>query len=129
MSRTSAEAVRLILGANYDGTSNLTPFIETAGSYADELATRQPTSPAARLELIERWLAAWCYTQMDPLYASKATASASGSFRDQDYKGVALSLDPTGTLAGILSGGMATGAWLGKTASEQRDYCERVGYR
>jgi hypothetical protein len=137
MARTSVIAVAGILGTqdgagragNYDGTTDLAPFIDTASSVVDDLAAAYRDASlslsTSKAELIERWLAAHYYTQLDPLYASRATAGGSGSFRDQSYLSVAKNLDPSGLLAGILETQVASGGWLGKLDGEKFTYDER----
>lgn len=137
MARTSSAAVILVLGqqtvngkaGNYDGLSDLSPYIDTASSIVDDLVaaanTDGVTITATKAELIERWLAAHYYTQMDPLYKSRSTDRASGTFVEQNFRMVATQLDPSGLLAGILAGQRAEGAWLGTAAPAARTYDER----
>lgn len=130
MSRTTAADVQAVLGGNWDQTTDLTPFIDTASELVDDAiscaTTRGVTISATRAELIERWLAAYYYTQMDPLYTSRSTADASGSFRDQDYSKAAISLDSSGCLKALLNGTRsATAIWLGKRPSVQTPYYQR----
>jgi hypothetical protein len=136
MSRTSAREVQDILGGNYDseGSPSLAVYIRTAGVVVDRAvalaAEDSVTYASGTLALIEAWLAAHYYTQMDPTYASRSTDRGSGSFREQDFKAVALELDAYGYLSTALSGGpvVATGSWLGKTRSERLNYHDRIGY-
>jgi hypothetical protein len=125
-SRTSATLVASVLGGNYDGGTPLGPFIDSASVLIDQMlecaAAQGIVHTPRELELIERWLAAWAYTQMDPLYTSRSTADASGSFAERDYQQMAIALDKSGCLADLLippaAGGPAGkvtvgGAWLG----------------
>jgi hypothetical protein len=127
--RTTAGAVRAVLMSNVVADANLTPFIDAASSTVDAVKARASAKGTplsfATLELIERWLAAHYYTRSDPLYTSKRTGDASGSFQERSYLEVAQALDTTGSLAAILSGKRATMAWLGKTESEALSYEER----
>lgn len=132
MARTTSAAVIAVLQGDYDSESapSLTPFIETAGVMVDEAAGADVLS-AARLELVERWLAAHYYCMGDRPYTSRSTGGASGSFAGQFSKG--LESTPYGQTALALSGGLlaATGRrragaeWLGKTASEALTWDER----
>lgn len=130
MSRTTAVDVQAILGGNWDGKTDLTPYIDTASAVVDDVVecatARSVTVTATRAELIERWLAAHYYTQMDPLYTSKSTQSASGSFKDHGYDKTAIGLDPSGCLSGVLNGRkVARTFWLGQREYEETDYAER----
>ncbi len=140
MPRTDATAVRAVLGRNYDGSSDLAPFIAAAGAIVDgvaECATAQGlTLGDDRLALLETWLAAHCYAQMDPTYTAKSTGGASGSYTGQTgmylegtrYGQMAVTLDTSGCLASGASSGRAVTAgasWLGKRPSEQLTYDER----
>jgi hypothetical protein len=120
-------AVKTLLDQNYNGRSNLSPYVDTASSLIDQcvsVAARRGLDPISShtQELMERWLACWAYTQMDPLYVSKSTLSSSGSFVQQDYRAVAVSLDPTGVLLAILNNlnkGAVGCFHLGSSYSEQ----------
>lgn len=106
--RSKAVDVKALLGFNYDHRRNpdLTPFIQSASLIVDQLVTDTPGQSwtAKLLELIERWLSAHVYTTMDPLYTSRSTMGSSGSMTrtGEDYKNMAIMLDPTRKLAGIL---------------------------
>lgn len=146
MARTTAAAVKAVLlpGKDYDteNSPDLTPFIDTASAYVDDIVTcaadQDPavTLTDARLELIERWLAAHFYVVSDQTYASKSTEGASASFHGQTgmyiessrYGQTAMSLDKSGCLASIggSAGRIRVGtAWLGKAPSNQTDYVDR----
>lgn len=134
MARTTSDAVIGILASNYgtqDGgltLPDLTPFIATANSVVTQMVTLGlsrivPASwIAADLELIERWLSAHFYCVMDPLYSSKSTGGASGSFQrgpqqdgfeSTDYGRAACQMDTTGTLRAIGRRQVAGAKWLG----------------
>ncbi len=138
MSRTTPGLVKEILGNNYDQGSavrsapSLAPYIRTANILVNQLVARAAAAGRTAIDTptlneIELWLAAHAYTQMDPLYKSRSTGGASGSFADQSYKDMAISLDPTGLLVDILNPKkVAVGAmWLGKTEPDQRSYNDR----
>lgn len=125
MARTSAAAVQGILKDNWDQTTDLEPFILTASIIVGDMivraAERSLALPSDRAELIERWLAAHCYQQMDRGYAAKTTAKASATFQGKTgmyfentfYGQMALSLDPTGLLSGDAQRESVAGFWLG----------------
>lgn len=133
MSRTRGQLVEDILGRNYIPGVDLTPYIEVASAVVSRVNTcavaKGYTLTSSELELIERWYAAWVYTDMDPLYRSKSTGGASGSFdtdpKQKRYLRQAIALDPSGCLAGIVSGHTAGAVWLGKTPSERIPYSQR----
>lgn len=129
MPRTSPDLVKAILGGNYGDGTLLDPYIEAASTIVDDLVyyaqQRGQTLSGTKLELVERWISCWCYCQMDPLYTSRSTLSASGSFAEQDYKKVAVAMDPTGVLSALLEGRRAGMSWLGKYPSAQTPYEEK----
>lgn len=137
--RTTPGKVEEILLGDYDGTSALTAQILGASKIVDRMVTcaaeDDVSFDAEELELIERYVAAYRYTLSDPLYTSRSTSKASGSFQgEQDAAGkpinrylkAALDLDPSGCLRELLMPGpRAGGYWLGKAPSEQTDYDQR----
>ena len=132
MARTSSAAVIAILisNKNYDGSTSLDSYIETATDVVTQVntcaTTKGVTLTSTTLELIERWLSAHYYTIMDPLYKSKSTLKASGSFNDRSYADVAKQLDSSGCLTAILEGNnRAQVVWLGKPPSSQINYADR----
>lgn len=131
MARTDSTAVQGILSSNhnYDGTTDLTPFIDTANNVVTQLATLASsngrTLADATLELIERWLSAYYYCIMDPLYVSKSTGGASGSWDPRSYRKPAEDLDSSGFLKSILDGVRTQIFWAGKRPSQQTDYVDR----
>lgn len=140
MARTTADKVRGVLMRDYDTVDlpSLTPFVETANSLTDEVAAvaagRNVSLGSARLELIERWLAAHFYSQSDRPYAENMTRSAQAKYQGQTgmhlessfYGQTAMVLDTSGALRSLNSpAGRAYAAWLGKAPSEQTDYVER----
>ena len=127
--RTSSNAVQGVLADNYDGCTNLTPFIATANAVMRRVvicsSARGFTLTVTEQEMMERWLAAYYYTIADPLYKSRSTNGASGSFFDRSYLEAAYAIDPSGCLKGIIEGKRASMVWLGKNPSEQIDYSIR----
>lgn len=134
--RTTADKVRSILGRNYMSGANLDPHIATANAIVSNAVSKATADGAtistANAALMEMWISAWCYTLMDPMYVSKSTLSASGTFSiDKDgnqYRKAAIALDDTGWLEAVLDGSYAGAFWLGKTAAEELSFNERIGY-
>lgn len=126
--RTTAKAVADILNNNYDPRIQLTPFIQTASVFVDDLVTEAATQSVpfstGKRELVERWLAAYFYTVSDALYTSSSAGGASGSFlRDgNEYLKTAAALDPTNTLMADIASNSAKGMWAGTEPSGWVDY-------
>lgn len=129
MARTTAANVAAVLvdsslssngQGDYDGTTDLTPYIDAASSVVDDLedADEDGVLTSTKLELVERWLAAHYYTIMDPIYVSKSTLGRSASFQQRSYKDVAIDLDPTGELAALLGRQRAGGFWGGRAQDQ-----------
>ena len=123
MPRTNASAVAGII--ELDPTIDLTPFIETAAAFVDQLAENSAALTPERLELIERWLAAHFYATRDPRTASEHAGPVGANYQsavtiglqNSHYGQVALRLDTTGTLAaldGMSRDVEAAGYWLGR---------------
>lgn len=137
MARTTSTLVQGLLKTDYDGSSDLTPYIDTASSVMDDVvvcaARKGKTLSNAKLEIVERWLSAHFYCVMDGKYTSKSTSGASGSFQGSSKEGFesttygqqATRLDPSGCLANIQDTQVATGLWLGKPPSQQIPYSQR----
>jgi hypothetical protein len=135
VARTTPAAVQAILNRDYDPAVALDPFVETASAVVDDLIALAatdglPAIPAARAELIERWVAADCYAQNDRLLKSKTTLRSGGSFAlgkdERPYLTYAIGLDPTNQLAAVLEGGAAARAfWGGKNRNAATPYTER----
>lgn len=135
--RTTTDNVQGILGKNYDPTVLVDPFIESATVIVDRVVTCASSKgiplTTTEAELVERWVAAHMYAAADPLYTSRSTNKASGSFQGQfgmrlestDYGQRALSIDPSGCLAAISKGARIGFGWGGKTEPEQLTYRER----
>lgn len=133
--RTTGVAVQAILGGtapntNWDGITDLLPFIATASAIVDRVVTQAAKKAqvvggivlsAVEQELIERWLAAHFYCVNDPLYESKTTQGATGKFQRKsesgfevtDYGRTACQLDYSGTLRAIGLRQFAGGMWNG----------------
>lgn len=137
MARTTAALVAGVLvdastsasgQGDYDGSTDLTPYIDAASSVVDDLeaADEDGDLSSAKLEIIERWLAAHYYTIMDPIYMSKTTMGRSASFQQRSYLDVAKQLDPTGMLEALVEGKRAKGFWLGRAQDQYADENEVV---
>lgn len=142
--RTDSVAVEGILrnandvdGGDYDGVTNLDPYIETASSIVDDIVaycaeTGLTQYPSSKLELLERWLAAHAYKSSDQAYASESDGGASGSYQGQTglnlngtkYGQMANVLDTKGYLVALSTGGVSL-KWGGKRFSEQIPYWDR----
>ena len=103
----------------------MTPFIETAAAFVDQVAENSAALTPERLELIERWLAAHFYATRDPRTASEHAGPVGANYQsaitiglqNSHYGQVALRLDTTGTLAaldGMSRDVEAAGYWLGR---------------
>lgn len=129
MARTTTSAVQQVLGQNYNGSSSLIPYIDSAYAVVSRLliaASAQSISIGdTDAELVERWLAAHYYTVMDPLYIEKETGRARGKWKERCYLDVAKQMDPSGLLGGIVAAHKIRVTWLGKPPSEQVDYEDR----
>ncbi len=136
MARTTPALVQALLGVNYDSvrTPDLAQFIAPASMIVDQvkvIACRKgiaytdsanPGDPS-QLETIERWLAAHYYAQQDPLYTSRSTQGATGSFQvgqlgkgfaSTQYGANAMDIDFSGALKNINGQQKARGTWLGR---------------
>ena len=132
MAYTTVDAVQSLLGPNYgpnpDGsTPDLMQFITMAHSTVLRTITLAanffPPVVLTNDELaqIETALAAHYYTKLDPLYTSKSTSGASGSFiapgqanEAERYKDLAINLDYSGALKSILNRQVARAIYLGQ---------------
>jgi len=140
MPRTTQDRVKQVLragevDADYDGSTDLTPYIEMAGLLVDNgtpfaLDKGMPWS-AAQKEMLERVAAAHYYTMADPIYKSASTAGASAQFAGnperggERYKDMLIGLDPSGVMHALLDRLTAGVAWLGKNPSDQIAYKDR----
>lgn len=140
--RTTATAVKKLLrdgvvGTDYDGSTDLTPFIETGSSIVDDMVSYASDAgltaySAAKLELIERWLSAHTYKMSDQAYASESVGGASGQYQGQTglyldgtkYGQMAKLLDTRGYLA-AMEAGTPSLRWGGKRYSERIPYDQR----
>jgi len=141
MARTNASYVIALLrpGRDYDGQSDVAPFIASATAVVDRVdacaTDKGVTLSSTELELIERWLAAHFYKSSDRQEQSKRTMSAAATFGGKTglnldgttYGQTAMVLDPSGCLAAVGSGERkrASCFWAGRRPSEQTDYRNR----
>jgi hypothetical protein len=142
MSRTSADAMKALLGNNYDPRiESLDAFIDTASALVDYVDSKDTGGILTEtlLERIECLLSAHYYELADPGFQSRSTGGASGSYHGQTltylsstpYGQQAIALDVTGTLARI-NREAAEGpkrkvdlTWLGKTELEATTWEDR----
>lgn len=132
--RTTDVAVEAILGPNWDGTTDPSPFIEVGMSLASDIiecrTAKGKTTTTALAELLERWASAYSYTNMDPMYKSRMTEKARGEFvgdlkEPEWYKKMLMQLDNSGCANAILNNLRASGAWLGRNRIDQTDLEQR----
>ena len=135
--RTTSAAVTAILGGHYDGSTSLTPFLDTATVLVDQLeaADSGGLMSAAALERVEAYLTAHFYAHADPITQSRSTGRASGQFQGQTAMGfdatlygqTAKRLDATGYLVKLDQPlrPKASCSWLGKQPADQLDADER----
>jgi hypothetical protein len=133
MARTQAPLVRGVLDRDYDlaNMPDLSPYIDTASMLIDQVAVcaskKGIVYTGKQLELLERWVSAYCYTRMDPIYQSKSTEGASGQFVTEPnpdigperYKAMAIQLDYSGCLNALFNRKSTQNYWLGKPPSQQ----------
>jgi hypothetical protein len=151
--RTIPALVQAILGSNYgavrDNTTglltnpDLTPYITIASSIIDQAVPIQQDlgfvytdGPApSQLEIQERWLSAFFYCLMDPMYMSKSTSGASGGFQRKqgegfeanEYGKAACNADVSGVLTAIGKRQVAGGVWLGQCPADAQPTCYCTG--
>lgn len=133
MPRTTEALVKAILLANYDGrrTPSLTAFIRTANVVTSRVLAMSVKKPRVlaggglttdELREIETLLAAHFYCVNDPLYSSRSTQGASGSFQragakegfsSTDYGKQAMDVDWSGVLKNINMQQFASGTSMG----------------
>ena len=130
--RTNKDKVEKLLARNYDSSIDLGQFIRHASAIVARVitcaATKSVTLTSLELETIETYLAAYFYTKSDPLYTSKSTGGASGSyFRGQidPFLEAAQQLDPSGCVKAIMAQNRVDLVWLGKPESDQIPYADR----
>ena len=135
MARTTPAKVEAVLNRDYDYVNrpSLTPYIDTATDLIDRVVTQASangtTISSTTAELMERWLSADCYVRSDSTHSSRSNAGASASFtrKGDEYRRMAIALDPSGILAGLLTEGKQRVDifWLGKPPSDQIPYQDR----
>lgn len=133
--RTTTTLVQAVLMGDWDQSTDLTPFIDSASSVIDKVVTcaaaKGITITSTDAELMERWLSGFFYQGGDPGYTSRSTANKSGSFRDDSdkfknpYLRRAALIDTSGCLTAIILRQVASIAWGGKTVPEQLTFDQR----
>lgn len=136
--RTTAVAVKAILGSHYDGSSELQPFLDTATVLVDRIEATDVDGEmtASALERTEAYLTAHFYAHADQIAQSRSTGRASGQFGGRTdmgfdatlYGQTAKRLDATGLLVKLDQPmrPKASCTWLGKVPDDQLDADERV---
>lgn len=144
MARTTPQAVRDVLrngteGGDYDDVNEptLDPAIDWAGLVVDEVyacsVRKGKPYSTAKLENLERWLAAHSYCMSDRVYVQRSTLRASGSFGGKlekyleftPYGQQAKLLDNLGCLESLGKVKSVGATWIGRRPSEQTDYEDR----
>lgn len=136
--RTTQTDVEGVLGNDYDGSRDLTPFIKSANVMVDRVVTcataKGITLTTEEKFQIETWLAAHLYACSDRTLDQKNTADSGGKFSGTTgmrleatlYGQHAMVLDYSGCLEAIFQKrNRVSGMWLGRPPSEQTDYDER----
>ena len=136
MAFTTPDLVQAVLGKDYgplpDGTlPDLQQYIDRADVTvlrAQQMALKKNMPLTSQeLEIFERWLAAYYYTQMDPIYQSRSNAGASASFVSAGqgadpnrYRQAAIEADYSGSVNALLKRQSAGGFWNGSDPRRQR---------
>jgi len=146
MARTTKAYIEAIIELDAEVIPNdaaMEPFILMANELVTECCTGDNGPASAytddRLELIERWLAAHCYTLRDPRYTNEKAGSVGASYQSKvdlgfqskvdlgfdtsHYGQMAMRMDTNGGLAALNTqtkkgASKVGGSWLGTPASE-----------
>jgi len=134
--RTTEELVGTII--ELDDTISLEPFLLSANELVTEFCS-DANYTDTRLELIERWLTAHFYCQLDPQTQSESVGGISQSYEGSTgfglkrsrYGQMAMRLDTAGGLAkmdALIEAGkkglIPSLTWLGKTRAEKEAEAE-----
>lgn len=123
--RTNPDAVQAVLRQDWDGSTDLQPFIDTASNIVDAVsscsALKNKQLTNTTLELIERWLSAHMYVMTDQVEASKSAGKGSATWQGQTgmaldaskYGQMAKMVDVSGCLTNIEKRQFAGFSWLG----------------
>lgn len=120
--RTTAELVGGII--EVDVNISLDPFLTTASTLVDDVELNDSSLTDARLELIERWLAAHFYCMRDPRAVSERAGPVSATYQSKvdlrlnlsHYGQMAIILDTSGYLRSLSSGRITPSVtWVGTT--------------
>lgn len=133
MPRVTNDMVTAVLGANWDGTTAMDPYVTSGNIMTNAVvacaARKGIAIDDATLAEIERWLSAASYVKTDPEYRSRSTSGASGQFvvaEEGNFLSQAAMLDPSGCVNALfVKRNRAGAAWLGKTQSEQLTFDQR----
>lgn len=131
-------------GMEYDGITNLSPYVAMASATVDRVKAMAALKGlplglsdfgvGSDCELMERWLSAHFYVTTDRSYASRSTQGASGSFMSgtpekgfasTEYGRNAVACDYSGCLENLGKKQRARLTWLGKPPSAQIPFWER----
>lgn len=129
MSYTTPQAVQALLADDYNLTTDLQQFIDSADVVIQRMITcatnKNVTFSGNELEIIERWLSAHMYCVSNPQYQSEATGGISVSYTGQTtmhfestrYGQMAINLDFSGCLNAISNRSFAHAYWIGRCDS------------
>ena len=101
MARTTESAVALAIDTDLS-SAQITAFIDDASAFVDIIAAADSTIAAARLALIEKYLACHFVTLRDPRVKAALIADTSDTYQRDgevtEYLKAAIALDPTHTI-------------------------------
>lgn len=124
--RTTPSQVQDVLASNWDGSTDVQPFIDLAYPLVDRLAAQDSNSvlTSALLKNIEALLACDYYCMQAPLAEMSKIGQSSESYsKRRTYREQAFDMDASGNLRKI--GKVAKVTWLGKRRSQETDYVDR----
>lgn len=122
--RTTADAVREIVEVDDTISTDLVPFITIANELVTEFCAPVGYSDA-RLELIERWLAAHYYTVRDNRVKSEAVAGVSATYSQNTALNLASSMQGQTAMSLDTAGGLAA---LNKRTVDGKRPSVEIGY-
>jgi hypothetical protein len=135
---TTDTQLQEVLGPNWDGKTNLAPFIKSGNLMLQQMQTcaarRNFSYSRDMLCMIETVLSAYFYTHMDRTYSQQGEDGATGQFVDhgqsldgekERYKRWAIELDGSGCLNALLNRKVAGMVWIGRNRKDQTPLDQR----